>query len=372
MIYTYKYLSHPIENFHKSLMFFFEKLFELNPDSYDESRLTEADFRLCVNDSRDVIKDGLIKIVELYYRLPSTEKDMLRQAYAINSDIERICRDITIDPVQYKKLPFLFEQIIKDGKTKEVCFLKDFSMKLWKKYPHVNRIETMYGVIQDHFNKFRTLDENRGKVCPFCGLFPLLPPTETSQEKNRDDYDHVAAESIYPFVALNFKNLAPACGACNTNEKKTEDVFYDKEKQRREVLYPYDETYRAEELNIKIENVTPYDPSTLKTLFNSIDWDFAIELAGVEESYLKTWDQVYHIKDRYKRALKTFEKEWFCQLVDIYKEEMEDGVSYDRFKEKVLKRSKKAIKASAGGMLRYVYYNYLLSLDSFKGYLEKE
>lgn len=330
-------------------MFFFEKLFELDPDSYDESKLTEADFRLCVNDSKKVIKDGLIKIIGQYHILSQADKDILKQAYVVNSNIEQICKDTTINPVQYEKLPFLFEQIEEGGKTKNVCFLKDFSMKLWKNYPHVNRIETTYGVIQDHFNKFRTLDENRGKVCPFCGLFPLLPPTETPQEKNRDDYDHVAAESIYPFVALNFKNLAPACGACNTNEKKDEDVFYDKAKQRREVLYPYDEAYNADELNIKIENVTPYDPSTLKTLFNSIDWDFAIILAGVEEPYLKTWDQVYHIKDRYKRALKTFEKEWFGQLLNMYKDEMEDGTSYERFKVKILKRAKREIKTSAGG-----------------------
>lgn len=372
MIYTYKYLPHSIENFHKSLMFFFEKLFEINPDSYNENMLTEPDFRLCVNDSKGVIKEGLIRIVEQYHNLSPADKDTLKQAYYANVDIERICRDTTINPVKYESLIFLFKKDIKDGKTKDICFLKDFSMKLWKQYPHVNRISIIYGDIQDHFNKLRTLDENRAKVCPFCGLFPLLPPTGDPQDKNRDAYDHIAAESIYPFVSVNFKNLAPTCDKCNKNEKRDTDVFYDEKGVRRQVLYPYDETYNANDLVIEITNIEPYDPSSLKTLFNHIDWDLAIKQAGIEEPYLKTWDDVYHIKNRYKRYLKTYEKEWFDQLFNMYKDEMEDNIPYKRFKEKALNQAKRQIQTYPGGILRYVYYNYLTSLDSLQSYFENQ
>lgn len=45
------------------------------------------------------------------------------------------------------------------------------------------KIKEVYGTVQDHFNELRKLEENRAKVCPFCGLYPLLPPTETPKEK---------------------------------------------------------------------------------------------------------------------------------------------------------------------------------------------
>ena len=373
MIYTYKYLPHPIENFHNGLMLFLEKLFALEPESYNENNLTEEEFRKCVNDSERVIKAGLIKIVEIYKGLSPSDKLALKQAFHANSDIESLCKDVTKTPVKYEQLSFLFEKNIKDKKEKEICFLKEFSMKLWKDYPFVNRIKSTYGVVQGHYNQLMRLDENRGKVCPFCGIYPMLPPTESSSEKNRDDYDHIAAESIYPFVSVNFKNLAPACKYCNTNEKKTEDVFFNKSTgNRRVVLYPYDQTYNCNELNITINNVTPYNPTSLKTLFNAVDWDLAIDKAGTIEPYLITWDEVYHIKERYKRCLKTMEKEWFGQLAAFYKDETEDGISYDRFKEKLLRHARRQIQIYPGGMLRYVYYSYLLPLDSLRKFLEND
>jgi len=183
MIYTYKYLPHTIEKFHERLMFFFDKLFELEPAEYDEESLTEEVFRECVNDSPDVIKAGLQQIVELYSELSPEEKQALKNAYLTNLEIENICNDITREPVKYKQLNFLFKKITRDGKEKEICFLKDFLMKLWKNYPHVKKIKEVYGTVQDHFNELRKLEENRAKVCPFCGLYPLLPPTETPKEK---------------------------------------------------------------------------------------------------------------------------------------------------------------------------------------------
>ncbi|MCD7978388.1 MAG: hypothetical protein LUG51_15055 [Tannerellaceae bacterium] len=139
MIYTYKYLPHTIEKFHERLMFFFDKLFELEPAEYDEESLTEEVFRECVNDSPDVIKAGLQQIVELYSELSPEEKQALKNAYLTNLEIENICNDITREPVKYKQLNFLFKKITRDGKEKEICFLKDFLMKLWKNYPHVKK-----------------------------------------------------------------------------------------------------------------------------------------------------------------------------------------------------------------------------------------
>lgn len=360
MIYTYKYLEHDIENFHKKVCYIFEKIFSHDSGTYDEDRMCESDFKECVNTSPDRIKSKFEKIAQIYHTLTPRQKTKLREAYTINSDLESACRDINIKPIRFDQLGVT---------TSKSNIIKNFQVSLWEGYPLNEKIKAKFNVVQDHFNKFIQLEENNGKVCPFCGLNPLSPPTDKSDEKNRDVYDHIAAESLYPFVSVNFKNLAPACTKCNTNEKKTTDIFY-KSGRRREVLYPYDNTYDGNNLSVIIQPNEKYSTDNYSTLLSSINWDIMIQYADTNAGFLNTWNEVYHIKDRYKRYLKTYEKQWYDELVVIYKEEKADGVSFDRYKEKVLNRNKNNIQKLPLGILRYVYFNYFLSLDKFREYLE--
>ena len=360
MIYTYKYLEHNIENFHKKISHVFEEIFSYDLEGYDEDRMCELDFKECVNASPKLIKSEFEKIAKMYHALTPQQKTRLREAYTINSDIESACRDLNIKPIRFDQLGITIDKL---------NIIKKFQISLWENYPLNEKIKTKFNVVQDHFNKFIQLEGNKGKVCPFCGLYPISPPTDNPNEKNRDAYDHIAAESLYPFVSINFKNLVPACTKCNSNEKKTTDVFY-KSEIRREVLYPYDATYDGDNLSVTIQPNERYNANNYSTLLSAINWDIMIQYAGTSAGFLNTWDEVYHIKDRYKRNLKIYEKQWYDELVNNYKEEKADGLSFDRYKEKVLKRSENQIQKLPLGILRYVYFNYFLSLDKFREYLE--
>lgn len=365
MIYTYAYLNHDIEGFHKELCSFFEKLFLHDIGDYDETILCNPEFVECINSSSVRIKNKLEEITKVYHSLTPGQKRKMQDVFSINTtDIERMCQDTTLKPVKFDKL------IIKQELR---TLIKEFQVSLWENYPLNDTIKAKYKVVQNHFNEFIQLEGNKGRICPFCGLYPLSPPTNKPEDKNRDAYDHIAAESLYPFVSVNFRNLAPICTKCNSDEKRREDIFYRKKgnsEVRREVLYPYDRTYESEKLSITINPKELYDSEKYSTLLSFTDWDIMIKYAKKEEDFLRTWDEVYHIKDRYQRYLKQYESTWFEILKKKYSREMKKGSSFDKFRDEAIEESKDEILITPLGILRYVYYNYLLSLDSLKDYLE--
>lgn len=358
MIYTYTYLSHRIEGFHKKISCFFRKLFETDAADFDEEILCEKDFIPMVNASAKRLKEKMKTICIKYHALSDEEKKTVRKAFEVNSHIREICEDKKCHPIKYDEIS---ETIRED--------LKDFCMMLWKEYPQNQEISRTFGTIQEHFNHFKQLRENHRMVCPFCGIQVLKPPTDEDEDKNRDAYDHIAPEALYPFVSVNFENLVPTCHACNSDEKHQIDTFYRSDGQRRQVLYPYDSSYHPEELSVEITPQESYHGGTFHTLLKDIDWDIAIRMTGKEEEFLTTWDEVYHIKERYKRCLKTYQEEWFGYIIEDYKEGIKDGRSWEEIKNGILERTKRFILRPLG-ILEYVYVRYVLALDSLEKYLK--
>lgn len=122
------------------------------------------------------------------------------------------------------------------------------------------------------------------KTCPFCNIERIMSPQET-----RQDQDHYLAKSIYPFAAVNMRNLVPMCRCCNRDYKHDIDVLIGFGKQRRRAFDPY----QAPGVGISLNKSIP---------FQGIDsmpawWvDF---VPASEES--ETWDQVFSIRTRYSR-----------------------------------------------------------------------
>ena len=122
----------------------------------------------------------------------AAEKLIVQQAFTANSDIENLCKDVTILPIKYDALP----NGIRD-------LLKAFLTKLWEDFPMNNLLEADCGTVQEHFNSFVSSKHQQALVCPFCGLNKL----KTSESINRDAYDHYIPKGFYPFISINFKNL---------------------------------------------------------------------------------------------------------------------------------------------------------------------
>jgi hypothetical protein len=355
MIYSYKYLPHPIENFHTNIAYFFQQLFANDLVVYDEDVLLQAAFIPIINDSGKLV-NSLKEITRKYHLLTISDKQIITDALSSNCDMVNLCNNTGgITPVKYTQ--------ITDEPFRKL--LKDFLTSLWEDYYFVNSIRDTFGTVQEHFIEFK---KHQGAfVCPFCGLNPLKPSTSIY----RNAYDHYIPKGIYPFISVNFKNLFPICHECNSDEKKTTDILYNGS-LRRKVFFPFDTTYLENELTISIIPLQGYNPLNLKTLLDEIDWEIAINLAGINDPRLKSWDEIFHIKRRYKESLCDYQKIWFEDFViKRYKQDLHDGLTFDRFRDKLLDDAKCQIKDNSLSILRFVYFNFLFSIPDFESKLKE-
>ena len=129
---------------------------------------------------------------------------------------------------------------------------------------------------------FKSLDD---KICPFCGIDRVMDPEDTAQ-----DQDHYLAKSIYPFAAVNMKNLVPMCRSCNRDYKKNIDMIVDENGARRKAFNPY----HCDPPRISVSGSSPIPDAT------PIGFNWEIEfLSSVEEA--ENWDRVFSIRERYRR-----------------------------------------------------------------------
>lgn len=131
---------------------------------------------------------------------------------------------------------------------------------------------------------FKALKVN---TCPFCGFDRIMSPHET-----RQDQDHYLAKSIYPFAAVNMRNLVPMCRCCNRDYKHNIDILKDLSGNRRKAFDPYN----APEISISLINSIPFEGCKNKLPAWWIEFS-----PNLEET--ETWDQVFSIRTRYSREV---------------------------------------------------------------------
>lgn len=136
---------------------------------------------------------------------------------------------------------------------------------------------TSYG-IKAHYASF--CNKQKNNWCPFCGMEKL-----EHYSHQKEDYDHLLAKSIYPFAAINMRNLAPTCKKCNRTHKKTKDIIYDDINQIKAVN-PY-----SAKLDIKVK----FDGTILPKGRKKGAW--AIGVTPSREEVIR-WEYVYEITDR--------------------------------------------------------------------------
>ena len=181
------------------------------------------------------------------------------------------------------------------------------------------------------FTDFVSLSHQRALVCPFCGLNKL----KTSESINRDAYDHYIPKSFYPFISVNFNNLFPICHECNSDEKKATDILYNGT-TRRSVFYPFDTIYQADQLEIKVAPTNTYNPDNLKTLLYDIDWIYSITLSGNTDPRITSWDEIFHIKRRYRENILVYQTEWYEEVLWEFKKEKEKGTTFNKFRDEII------------------------------------
>ncbi len=128
--------------------------------------------------------------------------------------------------------------------------------------------------------------EIKSQVCPFCGCEYFDSP-----KGKREALDHYLDEARYPFAASNLRNLAPMGNKCNSRYKLTADILHGVGGIRRSAFDPY----HAAVLQVSL------DESLINQHVDGhlvADW---IVKFSIETEETETWDEVFSIRDRYKR-----------------------------------------------------------------------
>lgn len=360
MIYSYNYIDHPIQKFHEGINYFFEKMIELNLSVYDENQLLEEWFRPLVNKSPIALKSEMEKITVAYHKLSNPNKLKVKKAFENNQKIGEICTG-EHDP---KKFDYLQPQSFRK-------LIKDFYEVLWGRLASqddgVNtKVIEKCNTIMDHFSKFREDPKHKWRLCPFCGLGQLKP----SFSAHRNAYDHYLPKAQYPFIAVNFENLAPMCHECNSDEKSTTDtLFWDG--SRKEVYDVFDSTLSDDHFDAQIETIDS-GVSVRSTLLKDIDWTYTLLSEGDTNEKLESWDAIFNLKRRYRENTIYYESEWFRHITQEYRKKKEEGRTFDQIRDEILEDLRKGILKTERAIVQYSYSNFILNMRSAEEDLDNQ
>lgn len=318
MLFPYIYVPHQMEKMQTFIDFiFFEvwckapiglafhpDLFVGDPDLQEV--MSEFGFAPKAPARGKVFYKEVKSIYETFAPLPPAQVDQLRQWYRANNEIDKICaNDPATSPARYADIKAIHEGLVEQ--------LESFYKGLYAKdLLGLAALRAKVGDVDDHYHK-AFLSANKTGICPFCGIADIKGPHHTKREA----YDHYLPKSLYPFNSINFRNLAPACHACNSTYKLAKDPAHH-EARRRKAFYPYAVPGPAIEIGVALQHsdIAKLTPEDITLQFGP---------AAVNEE-IDTWKDVYGIEERYKAKLcgENGGKYWLTQMLDEWKEDGRD------------------------------------------------
>lgn len=314
MHFTYKYVSHKIEKLQEYLDFLFYKVWLKANGKFDSSKLNgNAELKKIYEDLHHsdskwahFFNSHIENIYKEFLKLDKKERRKFKKWYKINNNIEALCTNKKKNVLKYDQLEADYPDLSK--------LLKTFYMKLYGSESPFNLavFGNLKDLKKDHYKKFieENFDGHEG-ICPFCGLNSIMG----NDHEHLEAYDHYLPKSVYPFSAINFKNLVPTCNQCNSYYKKEKKLVenYDplsKKDSRRKAFYPYSKYDWEVLFDINLDHS---DIDNLKREEVEID----LICKGRHEE-IESWEEVYGLKERYiaKILNKRSGKRWFSDVVD--------------------------------------------------------
>lgn len=304
MLFPYTYVPHQMDRMQEFIDFiFFEvwckapeagdydlDLFAANADLYE----VMTAFHYSDTQVADFFAGHIQRIYELFADLSPENIRQWQAWYRANNDLEAVCaNDPDVPRICYTDIQQIYPQLAEQ--------LASFFKGLYDKLG-TGALKKKIGHIDDHYTSFTTV--NDVGTCPFCGISGLLG----SEHDKRDAYDHYLPKAIYPFNAVNFHNLVPACHHCNSSYKGSKDPAGGE--HRRKVFYPFSD--QAHHIDLKV--TLPHGDFS-KLIPDDIKIEFGPEELAEE---IATWKDVYGIEKRYKAKLSPHNdgKYWLEQALD--------------------------------------------------------
>jgi len=370
MHFNYIPINHEIDKLQDYLDFLFFEVW-INAEGVFNSELLRANEELFeiyevleVQDSEwgNFFNSRIASIYNEFAGVDADFKNTLRDSYIANNNIEGLCSNKEIIPITYQDINARYPKL--------AAILKEFYSRIYgSKSPFNLKVfgflnETL---LQDYDTEFMKI--NGKEICPFCGINFLKGNNHTYREA----YDHFIPKGIYPFNAINFKNLAPMCHECNSTYKLTKKPIYnndvhninpiEREAERSFSFYPYsaNEIQLNFQINLKTNKIDEMTPN---------DIDLIIEAENNDEQ-IDSWKRVFGLEERYKALLcsPSAGKDWYNSIMDEYlnAEELSDIKGADQYYEVILKDAKRNL-ISGHGFIKSVF----LEECKNKGVFEKK
>jgi 5-methylcytosine-specific restriction endonuclease McrA len=329
MLFTYKYINHDIEKLQGFLDFLFYDVWLVAEDDFDVEKLNgNPELKQIYEDFGNVdydpatAKKGQKGKSEYYFNASIEEifeefakindddfKLDLIDWYSNNNEVEKLCNDKSITPIDYKTLQGRYPSLKKA--------ISNFCTNLYGNSSPFNL--KVFGQLSDkllpsHYHSF--MEINTEGLCPFCGISKV----DGNIVDTREAYDHYLPKSLYPFNSINFKNLAPMCDKCNSRNKGADDPI-DFDNGRQLAFYPFSTNHPKIDISIELKTK---DVKNLK--HNEIDIE--VKSLGYEEQ-IESWKRVFGIEKRYKELCcdKNEGLTWFNEVVDGFQNAKEMGVT---------------------------------------------
>ncbi|WP_271767960.1 hypothetical protein [Aquimarina algiphila] len=352
MHFPYTYINHKVEELQTYLDFlFFEvwmkadgdwSLDKLNgnqklKDIYIVLEAEDADTGYFFTSRIEFIYKEFLKIKEPF-------KSRLKEGYIINNNIENLCCNKELIPITFNEINGHYPNL---GRL-----LKEFYSKLYGKGSPFNLKAFDFfskKTIPDHYREFMIVN-NKG-ICPFCAIHPI----KGNNHSTREAYDHYIPKGLYPFIAVNFYNLAPMCHECNSSYKLSKmPIFKNRiknidpmisKKNRTLSFYPYSDTIPKINIDVKL-NSAKID--TIKP--EEIDLEISCE-EGSEEQ-IETWKRIFGLDERYSALLCSPNAglTWFNSIVGEYENynELEGELTPEQYFQSQVKEAKNYPLSSLG------------------------
>lgn len=337
MIHTYTFYESDVNKLNDFVLSFFNRI-EFEKGNFSTDFFEKEFYDNLVSRHKTILEKSFKSIYEITKTWGQPKRTKLCNSIRNSNDIEQICRG-TIIPTRSSDIPPEVKDLL------IVLFQKLYNDVLFGKYfqPH-------YGDRKSHYHSFRKCLKNNYEKCPACGMRLL----HNDDEDITEQYDHYLSKDIYPFSAVNFKNLIPICAECNSIlVKKNDDILQHSGK----VFYPFEKKKKL--IDIKL-NIVKNDPSNLK----NIQWGVTYKVGVGREDELTAWKAIYKVEKRHKDFVsgwipKWNEKLWeYLNNKEVKKKDPELNSRFDTY---ILTKSNELFESQA---LRNIYKPKLLSAIS--------
>lgn len=344
MIFTTTKIETDLNLLHEAIYSFFEQLPEAN-------EFADIDFPIWLKE--DFNGTHLFqKLAEIFNSFQALEYPVIQRGlisiFRMNNEIEKVCkREICATYIEKDILQKYFD----DYSPGLINLISDLFSSLYSNYLNRDKFNLRLNQnIRDHIRSFNKIN---GRICSFCGLDSNM----VIDGQSRPALDHWLPSSKFPFSAINFNNLIPACEKCN-ERKDAINILEDKYSKKGIGYYPY---INAGGVKPVFRFIKPPDrPERLE----SENLDISVEAENhLDYDLFSAWHKVFNIGQRYQSYVTEIFRDWEDEYETFISgsEEMNHATNITDFKKNIQRfKERYLLRFNPGAIIYHSICNYIL------------